>query len=178
MKIKGYTTLKDFETLKEKCIDEVTHLGIKLGNISSWKINTRAKTRWGLCKLNPDDSYSIEIAARLLEDDRISETACKETIIHELLHTCKGCMRHTGKWKYYAEVVNQVYGYNIKRVTKGIEKGVENYESKEMNVKYVFTCGNCGATIYRKRDSKFTKYYRYYGCARCGASAWSRKTVG
>lgn len=177
MKIKGYTTLKDFETLKEKCIDEVAHLGIKLGNISSWKINTRAKTRWGLCKLNPDGSYSIEIAARLLEDDRISETACKETIIHELLHTCKGCMRHTGKWKYYAEVVNQVYGYNIKRVTQGIEKGVENYESKEMNVKYVFTCGNCGATIYRKRDSKFTKYYRYYGCARCGASAWSRKTV-
>ena len=28
------------ETLKEKCIDEVTHLGIKLGNISSWKINS------------------------------------------------------------------------------------------------------------------------------------------
>jgi len=170
--------MKDFEALKEICIQEVTRLGIKLGNITSWEINKRAKSRWGLCKLNPDGSYSIQIAYRLLADDRISEKSCKETIIHELLHTCKGCMRHTGKWKYYAEVVNQVYGYNIKRVTEGSEKGVENYQGKEMAIKYIFTCENCGATIYRKRDSNFTKNYRYYGCARCQARAWSKKTVG
>jgi hypothetical protein len=115
-----------------------------------------------ISKTIPDELDNESQQRMILEDDRISETACKETIIHELLHTCKGCMRHTGKWKYYAEVVNQVYGYNIKRVTEGSEKGIENYESKEMNVKYVFTCGNCGATIYRKRDSKFTRYYRYY----------------
>jgi predicted SprT family Zn-dependent metalloprotease len=169
--------LKDFELLKNECINEVTRLGIKLGQISSWKINTRAKTRWGMSKLNLDGTYTIEIAARLLEDERISETACKETIIHELLHTCKGCMRHTGKWKYYADVVNQVYGYNIKRVTQGQEKGVENYEGTQMAIKYVFTCGKCGATIYRKRDSRFTRNYKYYGCARCGAAAWSKKTV-
>ena len=167
--------MKDFEVLKEQCIHEVTRLGIKPGTISSWTINTRAKSRWGLCKQNPDGTYSIEIASRLLEDDRISEQACKETIIHELLHTCKGCMRHTGKWKYYAEVVNQVYGYNIKRVTQGVEKGVENYEGSEMSIKYVFTCGSCGATIYRKRDSKFTRNYKYYGCARCGAYAWKKQ---
>ncbi len=169
--------MKDFEALRNECINEVTRLGIKLGQISSWEINTRAKTRWGMCKLSPDGTYTIEIAARLLEDDRISETACKETIIHELLHTCKGCMRHTGKWKYYADVVNQVYGYNIKRVTPGQEKGVENYEGNQMAIKYVFTCGKCGATIYRKRDSRFTRNYKYYGCARCGAAAWSKKTV-
>ena len=168
--------MKDFEKLKEQCIHEVTHLSIRLGTISSWTINSRAKTCWGLCKLNRDGSYSIEIASRLLEDDRISEQSCKETIIHELLHTCKGCMRHTGKWKYYAEVVNQVYGYNIKRVTQGSEKGIENYEGGEMAIKYVFTCGTCGATIYRKRGSNFTRNYRYYGCARCGAAAWSKRT--
>ena len=170
--------MKDFDYLKEQCINEVTHLGIKLGNIVSWEINTRAKTRWGMCKKDSNGNYHIEIASRLLTDDRISEKACKETIIHELLHTCKGCMKHTGTWKYYAEVVNHVYGYNIKRVTEGQEKGVENHQASEMSIKYVFTCGNCGATIYRKRDSKFTRNYRYYGCARCGAAAWSRKTVG
>ena len=169
--------MKDLNKLKTECIQEINQLGIKIGNISSWRINCRAKTRWGLCKLNHDGSYSIEISSQLLEDDRISTTACKETIIHELLHTCDGCMRHTGKWKYYADIMNQVYGYNIKRITQGQEKGIENYKGHEMAIKYVFTCNNCGATIYRKRDSKFTKNYRYYGCARCGAVAWSKKTV-
>ncbi len=85
-------------------------------------------------------------------------------------------MKHTGQWKYYAEVMNQVYGYNIKRVTTGIEKGVEDYKSNSsMAIKYIFTCGNCGATIYRKRDSQFTKNYRKYGCGRCGAVAWQKK---
>ena len=87
-------------------------------------------------------------------------------------------MKHTVKWKYNAEVINQVYGYNIKRITQGEEKGIENYESQEMNIKYIFTCGKCGATIYRKRDSKFTRNYTYYECGRCGALAWSKTIVG
>ncbi len=168
--------MKDFERLIQESLEEVKHVGIKPGEISSFSVNTRAKTRWGLCKKDVDGRFSIEVAAKLLEDDRISEKSCKETIIHEILHTCKGCMRHTGKWKYYAEVMNQVYGYNIKRVTTGEEKGVENYkQTNEMSVKYIFTCENCGATIYRKRDSKFTRNYKYYGCARCGAVAWKRQ---
>jgi predicted RNA-binding Zn-ribbon protein involved in translation (DUF1610 family) len=87
-------------------------------------------------------------------------------------------MRHTGQWKHYAKVMNQVYGYYIKRVTSGTEKGVEDYKSiNSMTIKYIFTCGNCGATIYRKRDSRFTKNYRNYGCARCGAIDWRKQTV-
>ena len=169
--------MKNFIFLREQCISEITCLGIELGKIASWSVNRRAKTRWGLCRLKRDGSYEIEIAESLLADDRISEKACKETIIHELLHTCKGCMRHTGRWKQYAELMNRAYGYNIKRVTEGYEKGIENYKASEMAIKYVFTCGGCGATIYRKRDSKFTRNYRHYGCAKCGAVAWSRKTV-
>ena len=167
--------MKNFEELINESMNEVTHGGIKPGNITSWTINKRAKTRWGLCKQAPDKTFEIQIAECLLTDDRISVQACKETIIHEILHTCKGCMKHTGQWKYYAEVINQVYGYNIKRITTGTEKGVEDYKATNyMNYKYVFTCGKCGATIYRKRDSRFTKNYRYYGCARCGAIAWKK----
>ena len=128
--------MKDFTELREQCICEVAGLGIALGRIASWSVNKRAKTRWGLCRLKRDGSYEIEIAERLLVDDRISEKACKETIIHELLHTCKGCMRHTGKWKQYAELMNRTYGYNIKRVTEGCEKGVENHKVSEISVIY------------------------------------------
>ena len=169
--------MKDFERLKQECLSEIAALGIQTGTVKEWVINTRARSRWGQCKLEPDGTYTIQIAGSLLTDDRISEKACKETIIHELLHTCKGCMKHQGRWKANATMMNCRYGYNIKRVTSGNEKGVENYKPEHMTVKYVFTCGGCGATIYRKRDSKFTKYYRYYGCTKCGAIDWRKKTV-
>ena len=169
--------MKDFERLKEECLREVADLGIPVGIIGSWTINTRAKSRWGQCKKEIDGTYSIQIAESLLKDERISEKACKETIIHEILHTCKGCMKHQGKWKAYATMMNGRYGYKIKRVTSGNEKGVENYTPKSTDIKYVFTCGGCGATIYRKRDSRFTRQYRYYSCTKCGAVDWRKKTV-
>ncbi|MCR5343321.1 MAG: hypothetical protein K6E70_08165 [Butyrivibrio sp.] len=169
--------MKDFNRLKEECLREIADCGIEIGQVKSWSINSRARSRWGQCRKEVDGTFSIQISDRLLEDDRITEKACKETIIHEILHTCKGCMTHQGKWKTYADMMNLRYGYNIKRITRGEEKGVENYKPKQMAVKYIMTCGGCGATIYRKRSSKFTRNYRNYSCTRCGAVAWSRKTV-
>ena len=39
--------MKNFEMLQKVCIDEVLGAGIEPGNIVSWVINRRAKTRWG-----------------------------------------------------------------------------------------------------------------------------------
>lgn len=124
--------MKNFEMLQKVCIDEVLGAGIEPGNIVSWVINRRAKTRWGMCTKNPDGTCIIQIAARLIEDERISEQACKETMIHEILHTCKGCKGHTGLWLIYANIMNKKYGYNIKRTTSGEEKGVENYTASKI----------------------------------------------
>lgn len=168
--------MKDFLKLRQECMTEVIEAGITPGTVSSWTVNTRARTRWGHCRKEKDGTFEIQIARQLLEDDRIPEKACKETIIHEILHTCYGCMNHKERWKGYAQRMNDRYGYNIKRVTTGNEKGVENYEAQNhLPVKYVFVCGGCGATIYRKRKSKFTRYYRNYICTRCGARAWIKK---
>ena len=86
-------------------------------------------------------------------------------------------MKHTGRWKQYALKMNRLYGYDIKRVTTGVEKGVENYRSSQLPVKYMFVCKSCGAVIYRKRESRFTRNYRNYICTRCGTAAWSRRKV-
>ena len=169
--------MKDLKKLTGECINEVKAAGICIGERISFEINKRAKTRWGLCRKNRDGSYQIQIAGILLEDNRISEKSCKETIIHELLHTCEGCMKHTGRWKQYALKMNRLYGYDIKRVTTGVEKGVENYRSSQLPGKYMFVCKSCGAVIYRKRESRFTRNYRNYICTRCGAAAWSRRKV-
>ena len=161
--------MKNFEMLQKVCIDEVLGAGIEPGNIVSWVINRRAKKRWGMCTKNPDGTCIIQIAARLIEDERISEQACKETMIHEILHTCKGCKGHTGLWLIYANIMNKKYGYHIKRTTSGEEKGVENYTaSKRLDYKYCFVCENCGQNIKRKKQCEFTKYYRNYTCGICG----------
>lgn len=74
--------------------------------------------------------------------------------------------------------MNDKYGYNIKRTTSGKEKGVENYVTqKRMTIKYVFTCSGCGAKIYRRRKSKFTRYYKNYNCTKCGVRGWRRREV-
>ena len=122
-----------------------------------------------MCTKNPDGTCIIQIAASLIEDERISEQACKETMIHEILHTCKGCKGHTGLWLIYANIMNKKYGYNIKRTTSGEEKGVENYTaSKRLDYKYCFVCENCGQIIKRKKQCEFTKHYRNYTCGICG----------
>ncbi|MCR5272626.1 MAG: SprT-like domain-containing protein [Lachnospiraceae bacterium] len=165
---------KDLNALVLECLSELKDQDIAPGEVSEWKVNKRAGTRWGRCIRNADETFTIEIAQRLLTDERISDKACKETIIHELLHTCKGCMKHTGSWKMYATQMNVAYGYNIKRTTSGSEKGVEDHEVTPLPVKHIFVCKNCGAVIYRKRESRFTRHYRRYACARCKASAWSK----
>lgn len=160
--------MKDFEALIKECLSEVVAVNIKPGNIVKWSINRRAKSRWGLCTKHRDGTCEIEISARLLEDDRVSVKECKDTIIHEILHSCYGCQGHTGRWKLYAERMNTVYGYNIKRVTGGEEKGLEKYEVSSRPDKYWYRCKKCGQLIVKKKQCKFTKYYRRYGCGICG----------
>ncbi len=121
--------MKDFEKLQKECLEEIAALGIPIGNITSWSINSRAKSRWGQCRMEVDGTYSIQISEVLLKDDRVSEKACKETMIHEILHTGKDCMKHRGKWKAYATMMNGRYGYKIKRVSSSKDKGFDGVAS-------------------------------------------------
>lgn len=170
--------MKDFDKLIKTCLEEVKNAGITPGNITNWSINYRSKKRWGQCTKKPNGKCEIQIAARLLEDDRIPEKACKDTIIHEILHSCPECSGHKGKWLEYATIINGKYGYDIKRTTSGTEKGVEDYESsKKLRIKFIFRCRYCGYTIYKKKACKFTHYYKNYRCMICGEShAFQRVT--
>lgn len=167
--------MKDFKALQDICINEVREAGITPGNITAWEVNYRAKTRWGMC-VKKNGNFIIQIAAQLLEDDRVSEKACKDTMIHEILHTCKGCSGHTGLWLKYANIMNEKYGYDIKRTTSGKEKGVENYKpTKHLDYKYFYVCEKCGQQVRKKKACKFTRYYRDYTCLICGTKKAFRK---
>lgn len=115
--------MRDVNVIAIECMRELENIGIKCGNVIKIDINTRAKKRWGQCR-KIGNNYIIEVNQILLREDTDID-GLKNTIIHELLHTCKGCMKHTGEWKQLAEKVNRYYGYNIKRSAVKRLKDVE-----------------------------------------------------
>lgn len=158
--------MKNLIELANECMAELDAIDIEYAKNIIWQVNTRAKRRWGLCKHNPDGTYTISISSRLLADN-VDNDGAKNTIIHELLHSVKGCMNHKAEWKYQADKVNRAYGYNIKRCSSSEEKGVERIEIPR-EIKYQFKCKECGKVYSRTRASRFTKNWERYRCGVCG----------
>ncbi len=118
--------MKDFDKLIKECEADLASVGISIGNVVKYSVNTRAKSRWGQCKTVGENRYEINISQSLLEDN-VSDQAAKDTILHEMLHTVEGGMGHKGKWKELAQRVNkELPQYTIKRVTSREEKGIES----------------------------------------------------
>ena len=123
------------------------------------RINRRAATRFGCC-IYKDGRYVIEVAQRVAEGP---ERSCRETLAHELLHTCYDCRNHGKRWKGYAEKMNQTYGYAISRSSTNEEMGVDEARP----CRYLIRCQQCGMAFKRFRSSKLTEHPERYRC-KCG----------
>lgn len=135
-------------------------------NIKEIKENKRAKKRLGCCKkvmVNQSEEYSIEISTVLEQE---TDQMIKEIIIHELLHTCKGCFNHGKEWKRKAAEVNRMYGYKIKTYAEPKQQDIEN--KTEPGYKYIIECKGCGTIGYRKKKSKLIQNPQLYRCGKCG----------
>lgn len=160
--------MRDLTAYAIECMTELDNIGIEYGNIIEFTVNTRAKKRWGQCKAVPG-GYSINISNVLL-DERNDIKGLKETIHHELLHSCKGCMNHGNNWKRLAQKVNRTYGYNIKRTNSAADKGVLEetrppVKQREINHKVV--CLDCGHIYTRTKASKLITHTSHYRCGCC-----------
>lgn len=147
-------------------------LDIPYGNVDSFTVNYRAKSRWGQCRRKAYGrlySYNININADLLKSEE-SHIGLVSTVVHELLHTCPNCMKHTGEWKMYADKVNVAYGYKGISITRC--KSAEDLGVKELPVfttyKYAVVCPICGAFVKYTRKSKCVIHPEWYTCGRCG----------
>ena len=164
--------MRDLKRYAMECMEELDSIGIPYGDVRGWEVNTRAKKRWGQCR-RTNGYYYININAELLNENN-SVDGLKNTIIHELLHTCQGCMGHNAQWNKWASKVYRELGYNIKRVSSAEEKGLseERMEARaeqfKSRIKYKVTCIKCGSTGYYQRMTKFIKYPSNYKCGRCG----------
>lgn len=125
------------------------------------RVNSRAKRRLGCCYAQ-DGGYVIEVSAGLLED----RERLRQTLVHELLHTCPGCRNHGERWKSYARRVNEAWGMEIRRLAPA-EGPTEPLRREK--VKYILQCTRCGREFPRSRMSKAVKYPGRYRCP-CGGA--------
>lgn len=148
--------------LLQEGIKLVESIGIKPGKINpEVVVNKRAINRFGLCtkKYNDGYDYIIEINYRLLEGNKES---AMETMIHEILHTCKGCMNHGKTWTAYANKVTRELGYKITRTSTFESKSLERPKAK-----YIIACKECDVKYMRHRKSKVVTHYKRYRCGSC-----------
>ncbi len=122
-------------------------------------LNTRAVARFGCCARR-GETYYIEISARL---PAAGERVVRETLAHEVLHTCRGCRNHGDRWKAYAARMSAAYGYQIARTGTWEAMGLPNQKP----VNYLLTCQQCGLEIPRTRASALVQHPERYRC-RCG----------
>lgn len=155
-----------------QCMKELDTIGIKYGKIVKWEIATRTSSRWGQCKYfngrNNKDGYSINISYFLL-DERNDIEVLKNTIIHELLHSCEDCMNHGARWKALAGKVNNELGYLIQRCATSAEAAMVAPEVlPKKKVKHKIQCTECGKTFTRSRMCDVVKHPSWYSCGKCG----------
>lgn len=161
--------MKSVTKYGNECIKEIEDAGIKHGEIWSFLVDYKTVNQWGYCRKLSNGYYNVYISKYLLYDDS-DEKALKETILHEILHTCRGCFNHGKTWKKHADKLNKLYGYSITCTAVDKDKNLcENaLKDRRDKYKYLFQCESCGNIVGRMRKSDFTENPYDYHCAFCG----------
>lgn len=153
--------MKELDELMAQLAGTLRDLGVPVsGKISpEVGINTRAKRRLGCCYFGPD-GMRIEVSSFVLD----SPKELRDTLLHELIHTCPGCRDHGERWKTYAGIVNSALGTEIE-ARKISEEPLKPLRHEE--VKYIIKCESCGRIFERRRLCKVVKSPGRYRCP-CG----------
>lgn len=148
---------------------------IPIGCVTSLKENPRLTSTWGRCSKLTRNTYEIEISSRLLADE-VEYEALMNTMLHELIHTCKGCMNHGELFKRYGSWLNKD-GWHIQRCTSCEEK---NIKEVPRIYKYRVTCESCGEVWdYSKRGAVVRSLQRDpHSCTcACGSHNFTLETL-
>ena len=139
--------------------DDMLSRGIKVGRI--YEVSFGKSTHiFGRCRCEGNDMYTIIINDLALHGDVIS------TIVHELIHTVKGCMNHGDKFHKIADICNKAYDLDIGTYTSKNElEACREYRLK--TARYIVQCTKCGNTIFRSRNCDLIRYTNLYSCI-CG----------
>lgn len=106
---------------------------------------TNAVSFWANIRKTSFNSYRIRVS-RIFEkitDERAAEDRLVGCMIHEIIHSQKGCMNHGYNFQRWAEKVNYKYPkYHIQRADSLDEYGVKKTDLKAY--RWGIACANCG----------------------------------
>ena len=163
--------MKDYRKLYDECVMELKRINMDISDkVVKVSVIGRLSRALGRCRATRSYEgnywYEIEINPCMLSDEVEVKTA-KNTIMHELIHTCPGCMNHGWEWKRRADRVNRMLGYNIQTQTEVGRLEAAGVTLKKTEYKYGVVCDKCGIIEKRKRWSDTLEHIGSYRCGSC-----------
>lgn len=149
----------NFDHISDKYIDELKYYVKEADQICdelkmpvmkdiTW-YTYRKRSEYGCCHRIDDKKANITINTVYFKyHDQRTKEYLLSTIIHELIHTIKGCNNHGDQFMKYVNLVNDHY--------KNLHLAKTN-DSKilQKDAKYIFKCQNCGQLFYYDRKCQF-----------------------
>ena len=116
---KGPKTDERINTMLAESIELLKELGVPISDSICPEVRlTSAHSYYGCCcvkgsrKYCTDYDFYIEMSGWVLCN---TEKSIRNTLLHELIHTVPGGLRHTGNWKKWADYVSKKTEYTIQR---------------------------------------------------------------
>lgn len=168
--------MRNLLVLRDECIKEIEASRVlreedidKIRNCK-FKVNNRAKGRFGQCRYRGGVAFEININGMLLDEKLVTnEKEVKDTIIHEMFHAVYPYDGHKGMWKLKTQQFNKKAGYNIKRTGSYSNLGLteEGLKSVDSGYKYKIVCPDCRREWRYKRKSKVVANLSACACPYC-----------
>lgn len=164
--------MKDLKRLYLECVSEARSVGLDISDrITGIEVNSRLSRALGRCAaqyaVGGGYTYRIEVNPCMLADG-LDDTIPKNTIIHELVHTCPGCMNHGPEFQRRALMVNRRLGYHVSTTTDGNALEAAGVTLKRAADNYGIVCKKCGRVVQRRKRWSSTLEniggYRHGGC--------------
>ena len=167
--------MKDVQKLFRECVMEMESIGMDISTrIVEVKVNSRLSRALGRCcvvsRVNGNYWFRIEIQPNMLVDG-IDDAVPKNTIMHELIHTCPGAFNHGYEFQRRAEAVNRKLGYNVHTRTSADSLEAAGVTLKKKTANYGIFCMKCCKVVEtRNRWSSTLERIGSYRHSGCGGS--------
>lgn len=160
-----YTIDSYLNRIGRECENVLNSIDIPCGTILTYIVESGEA--WGHCHHITGRLFVISINKLLI--DKKNETGLRNTIIHELLHTCPECYNHGREWVNLTKKIKRLLGITVNEKSTYHDLGIDIADYiNTRSYKYVIQCKECGECYFRKRKSDFVINYDKYRCRKCG----------
>ena len=133
-----------------------------------------AKSFWAEIKKFFLDIYRIKVSKifEKIEDEEQAKERLVGCMIHEIIHSQKGCMNHGANFKRWAEKVNRKYPqYKVQRCNSSAEYNIDKSTvGRQHTTRWVLNCNHCNKEFTYMRKPKYLYSFTHGGgqCPTCG----------